>query len=147
MSYFTFTLRSLLFAMAVCAIGIFAFQRFLPRANTWRSGLRDSEIQSATVDYSVFTKNVAKTYKLTKDDSIRLLRLAESCPTRDFDHVPTQYLPDPKGRDGCVVEIKLSGNRTLSITQVLSTLVVGRGTLIDISSKDEKIKTILWPSK
>ena len=141
----TFSLRGLLIATAVCAFGVFSFQRFLWLPTTWKSGLRDSEILSATVDYSVFYNDAANPGILTKNDAIRLLRLAESCPTRDWDQAPTQYLPDPNGRDACVVEFELTRKRTHSIAHIQNTLRVDRDTLVDISSVRDEIERILWP--
>ena len=141
----TFSLKAVFFVTTVCVVGVLALLRILPIENTWKSGLSDSEIQSAIVHYSVFG-NDTNTHTLTKKESIRFIRLAESCPTRGFYQRSPQHIPRPDNQDTCIVELKLSRNRKLSISLIFNDLMIERETLIDIDSKDDKIRPLLWPS-
>ena len=110
----TFSLKALLFVMTACMIGLCAFLEVLPTQHHWNSGLYNSEIVSAIVQTSDYYNTDSKTHNLTKNDSIRFLRLAESCPTREFDQMPTTYFPAPKGQDYCTVELQLTKTGSFS---------------------------------
>ena len=143
----TFSLKALLFVMTACVIGLYAFLELRHAQHHWDSGLYNSEIVSAIVQTSDYHNTDSKTHNLTKSDSIRFLRLVESCPTREFDQAPTTYLPDPKGQDYCIVELQLTKNRKLFVHLMHDALMIDRDTRIDITPKEEKIRSILWPPK
>ena len=147
MQFRNFNLKALFLMTTVCAVGIIALPHFGSTSNSWCSGWHDSEIQSAIVHYSILEDDVSSTYTLTKKDTIRFVRLAESCPTKDFFQSPTSSIPRQNGQGMCSVELKLSRNRSFEIPLVANFLVVRGEFLIDIGSKDEKIKSLLWPRK
>ena len=151
MSYRTFSLRTLLIAVTVAAISIWAYPNSRPDVtpNAWKSGLRDSEIRSAIVEEPTFTNGVViGTHTLTKRDAIKFVRLLETCPLREPDECCVSCLPPPTTQfpDMSEIELKLSKERTLYFA-LLFDCVRTRKELIDISSSQEEINALLWQTK
>ena len=108
----TFNLRALFLATTVCAFGSFAYLYLQENNNRWKSGLRNFEIYSASIEPIFRSDNTSKTHQLSKRDAIRFVRLAEKCPLRTFDECHTSCLM-PFENEYLVVELKLSENRRL----------------------------------
>lgn len=139
----TFSLRALFIATTLCAFATFAYLYLHANSETWNSGLRDSEICSASIEPIFRSDDTVKTRQLSKRDAIRLVRLAEKCPLRAFDECPTSYLVQPE-TDFLALELKLSENRTLGISKIGDCLRTP-DSLIDITTKRKEFAFILWP--
>jgi len=134
-----FSLRTMFGILTAVGIGMFTYLHF--QTETWKSGLHDSEIQSAKVSELDFDDH-GESHQLSKGDSIRFVRMAEKCPLRGCDECPTSYLPQP-GPLITIIELTLSENRTLSVALIGNCLQTTE-CLVDISSKREEMLAILW---
>ena len=144
MPSFTFSLRTLLVVVTACAFGTFAYLNFPASKVTWESGLRDSEIQSASVE-GFFTTEGQETHKLTKRDAIKFVRMLETCPITEFRQVLSSPIPSPPGNypDMSEVTLKLTGNRSINLSLIFD-LVRTPSELVDIGSKRDELNALLW---
>ena len=121
-----YSLRTLFITMTLLALALLIFQQFQSR--TWNSGLRDSEIYSATVEFAMDLDGddiIKQTLK--KSDAIKFIRLAEKCPIGAVN----------TGMGGCTlpgtpvsigVEFKIKKNRTLRVVKLGQHLLIDTGT-------------------
>ena len=145
MLHYRLSLRTLFGIIGVVAVGLFVYPRFEPE--TWKSGLRASDIQSATVcDVSGF-RGGKKARHLSKDDAIELVRILERCPLTEIkDRISGCLLP---GEEIFMLDIKfsLSGERTLPVLLIEGELIDARlfkkeRLVIDVSSMHQQITRI-----
>ena len=122
-------------------IALFTYQQF--QAETWRSGLRDDEIHSATVEHVYLDgKMITTKLQLSKLDTIRLVRLAEKCPLGERNTGLGSCMPCP-GPVSTSVELKLSDNQMFWILKIGDHLRMKTGEDVYIGSKRNEFATIL----
>ena len=142
MSYYRLSLRTLFGITGVVAIALLVYPHLQPE--TWESGLRASDIQSATVSGVSGFGGGEKAWHLSKSDAIELVRALERCPLTEIeDRLSGCMLP---GEEPFILDIKfsLSRGRTLPVLLFEDELVDARifkreRLLVDVSSVRQQI--------
>ena len=142
MSYYKLSLRTLFGMTAVVAVALFVYSRFQPE--TWESGLRASDIQSATVEGTSGFGGGEKFWSLSKSDAIKLLRTLERCPLTEY--IPRSECTFGEERLLLVIRFSLSRGRTLTVVLKDNELFGERRLVVDVSSARQQIVRMVLAS-
>ena len=142
MSYYKLSLRTLFGITAVVAVALFVYSRLQPEA--WESGVRASDIQSATAEGTLGFGGGEKVWSLSKSDAIELLRTLERCPLTDIPRSPECTFGEE--RLLLVIRFSLSRGRTLVVVLKDDDLLDEQRLVADISSARQHIARMLLAS-
>ena len=120
--------------------------QFSENASVWRSGLWNHEIHSAEIGAIFDSGRTLEKKILVKNDAIKFVRLAETCPMTEYDECPTSHLPHP-GTDMLYVEFKLANDLPFWLALMGDRLQTSDLLLVDISSKRDEFVKILLQAK
>ena len=124
MFYSRFSLRALFGIIGVVAVGLFLYPRFQPE--TWRSGLRASDIQSATVSGELEYYGGENTWHLSRASAIELVRVLERCPLKEVEDSLSGCMIPGQTYFMLDIEFSLSRARTLRVSLVRDELLDAR---------------------